>query len=96
MDQFINDFTTAGFGIVAYAASKAQELAFEKEEYDPHGAFAKALIEAFGEGRGADANGRLTTDLLDLYIVERVKTLTAGAQHPVWNRPDLVPGFPLL
>ena len=95
MDEFVNDFTTARSGIVAYAASKAQELAFEKEEYDRHGAFAKALIEAFGEGRGADANGRLTTDLLDLYVVERVKALTGGAQHPVWNRPDLVPDFPV-
>jgi hypothetical protein len=32
--------------------------------------------------------------MLDHYIVERVKDLTGGEQHPVMNR-NLIPDFPL-
>ncbi len=39
--------------------------------------------------------GRITTAMLDLYVEERVKELTKGAQHPVMTRPDLLPDFPL-
>jgi Caspase domain/WD domain, G-beta repeat len=94
MDNIVNDFTTAGSGIVVYAASQAIELAHE-DEVGQHGAFAEALIEAIGEGKGSSADGRITTDLLDFYIVERVKHLTDGAQHPVWHRPGPVSDFPV-
>jgi hypothetical protein len=52
MDKFVNDFTTAGSGIVVYAASQATELALE-DQAGQHGAFAEALIEALGEGKGS-------------------------------------------
>jgi Caspase domain len=94
MDKFVNDFTTAGSGLVVYAASQATELAHEDPD-DRHGAFAEALIESIGEGKGANPDGRITTDLLHFYIVERVKSLTKGAQHPVWNHPGPVSDFPV-
>jgi hypothetical protein len=94
MDKVVNDFTTAGSGIVVYAASQASELAHE-DNVGQHGAFAEALIEAIGEGKGSNPDGRITTDLLDFYIVERVKMLTKGAQHPVWHRPGPVSDFPV-
>jgi len=94
MDKFVNDFTTAGTGIVVYAASQATELAHEDQE-DRHGAFAEALIEAIGDGKGSNPDGRITTDLLHFYIVDRVKYLTNGAQHPVWNHPGPVSDFPV-
>jgi uncharacterized caspase-like protein len=94
MDELINDFTVSDTGIVAYAAAQAREKAWEKDEFDKHGAFGKALIEAFGEGRGA-IDGQLTTDLLDRYLTDRVMELTRKAQHPVANRPQPVPDFPV-
>jgi len=94
MDKFVNDFTTAGSGIVVYAASRATELAHE-DSVGGHGAFAEALIEAIGEGKGSSPDGRITTDLLDFYIVDRVKGLTNGAQHPVFHRPGPVSDFPV-
>jgi hypothetical protein len=65
-----------------------------------HGAFAKALIDAIGEGKASiDPSGRITTDMLDLYLADHVKELTKdedeGVQHPVMNRPAPVPDFPL-
>jgi hypothetical protein len=32
--------------------------------------------------------------MLDLYVEERVKELTGGQQHPVMNKPDVIPDFP--
>jgi WD40 repeat protein len=96
MNKVVNDFSTAGSGVVVFAASTGTELAKEDEKWDRHGAFAKALIEAIGEGKAAiEARKPITTDLLDYYVVERVKQLTDGKQHPVMHRPDLVPDFPL-
>jgi uncharacterized caspase-like protein len=94
MDKFVNDFTTAGSGIVVYAASQAVELAHE-DSVGQHGAFAEALIEAIGEGKGANPDGRITADLLHFYVVERVRALTNGAQHPVWNLPGTITDFPV-
>ncbi len=95
MNKLVNDFALAGSGLVVFGASTGTELAREDVKWDRHGAFTKALIEAIGEGKAStDATGRITTTMLDLYLEERVKELTNGAQHPVMNRPDLVTGFP--
>ena len=96
MNKVVNDFSTAGSGVVVFAASTGTELAKEFDKWDRHGAFAKALIEAIGEGKASmDPSGRITTDMLDLYVEDHVKTMTDGQQHPVMNRPILVPDFPL-
>lgn len=67
--------------------------------WDRHGAFAKALIDAIGEGRASiDPSGRITTDMLDLYLADHVKELTRDedtVQYPIMNRPAPVPDFPL-
>jgi uncharacterized caspase-like protein len=97
MSDVINDFTQSDTGIVAYAASQAQELAWEGAEFDNHGAFAKALIEAFAEGRGA-VNGMLATNDLDAYLRDRVPELAklkGETQTPVSNKPQPVKDFPI-
>jgi WD40 repeat protein len=91
MDQVIGDFTQAADGIVAYAAAQAKESAWEYPEFDRHSAFAKALIEAFGEGKGA-VNGLLKTNTLYDYVKVRVHDLAQSKGHeqtPVWNKPGL-------
>ena len=91
MDQVISDFTQTEDGIVAYAAAQATQSAWEYPEFDRHSAFAKALIEAFGEGEGAK-NGLLKTDTLYDYVKGRVHELAQSKgreQTPVWNKPGL-------
>jgi len=96
MNKVVNDFSTAGSGLIVYGASTGTERAKEDAKWDRHGAFTKALIEAIGEGKASlDPSGRITTDMLDFYIEEHVKAMTNGAQHPVMNRPVVVPSFPL-
>jgi len=96
MGKVVNDFTTVESGLVVFAASTGTEWANEDLNWDRHGAFAKALIEAIGGGKAAlDPTGRITTDMLDLYVEDHVKDMTHGKQHPVMNRPNLIPDFPL-
>ena len=96
MNKLVNDFALKDSGLVVFGASTGTESAMENDQWDRHGAFTKALIEAIGEGKASiDATGRITTTMLDLYVEERVKELTNGAQHPVMTRPDLLPDFPL-
>ena len=96
MGKVVNDFSTVGSGVVVYAASKGTEWAQEKFDWGQHGAFTKALIEAIGNGKASiDPSGRITTDMVDLYVEERVKELTGGQQHPVMNKPDVIPDFPI-
>ena len=72
MNKFVNDFSTAGSGVVVFAASTGTELAKEDVKWDSHGAFAKALIDAIGEGKAAiDRSGQITTDMLDYYVRSR-------------------------
>lgn len=95
MNKVVNDFSTAGSGLVVFAASTGTEVAKEDEQWK-HSPFTEALIEAIGEGKAAYGRSEpITTDLLDHYVVGRVKEMTEGEQHPVMNRPVLIPDFPL-
>jgi WD40 repeat protein len=100
MNKLVNDFTTINSGVVVYAASTGTEVSYEDAKWDRHGAFAKALVDAIGEGKASiDPSGRITTDMLDLYLADHVKEMTkdeeTGVQHPVMNRPGPIPDFPL-
>ena len=96
MNSIVNDFSTVGAGVVVYGASMGKETSKEDAKWDGHGAFTKALIEAIGEGKAtSDPAKPITTELLAYYVAERVKELTGGSQHPVMNRPSIVPDFPI-
>ncbi len=96
MDKVINDFSAAGSDLVVFGASTGTECATENEKWNRHGAFAQALIEAIGEGKASlDPSGRITIDMLQLYIEDRVREMTDGRQHPVMNRSSDLPDFPL-
>lgn len=39
--------------------------------------------------------GKITVNMLDLYISEKVKQLTKGQQTPTTTKPETVPDFPI-
>ena len=39
--------------------------------------------------------GRITINMLGLYISERVKELTGGKQTPTTTKPQTIPDFPI-
>lgn len=60
-----------------------------------NGAFTKAVVEAIGGSADYNKTGRITVNMLDMYISERVKELTKGAQTPTTTKPATVPDFPV-
>ena len=82
MNSIINEFARTENGVVTFASSQGRETSEESAAWG-HGAFTEALIEGLGEGK-ADLThkGAITVSELDYYVVERVKALTGGRQHP--------------
>ena len=99
INMVVNELSSTENGVVTFASSTGRELSQENDAWG-NGAFTKALIEGLGltgHKARADVTGRgvITTSALDLWVSERVKELTHGAQHPVMIRPPTVPDFPM-
>ena len=97
INKIIGDFSNTGRGIVTFAASTGRQVSMENAAWG-NGAFTKAVIEGIGlpgiPPRALATGGKITASSLDLYVTERVKELTKGAQSPVMIR-GAVPDFPL-
>ena len=88
----VNDFTKTENGVVVFASSQGNEPAREDPVWG-HGAFSLALIDGLEGKADVMHTGEITVSGLDLYIADRVKTLTEGHQHPVMSRPSTIPDF---
>lgn len=91
---FIAELASADNGVVVFAASTGRQASHEKVEWN-NGAFTRALIEGLQGHADAQHTGRVTLNMLDLYISERVKQLTQGLQTPTTAKPSTVPDFPV-
>jgi len=91
----VNELASAENGAVVFASSTGKQYSFEDANWG-NGAFTKAVVEGI-EGR-ADytGKGKITINMLDLYISERVKELTKGKQTPATAKPQTIPDFPLV
>jgi hypothetical protein len=99
INSVVNEFTRSERGVVVFTASTGRQLSQENSAWG-NGAFTKAVIEGLGmPGKKAMADyrgdGKITTSALDLYVSERVKSLTGGTQSPVMIRPSTVPDYPI-
>jgi hypothetical protein len=99
INAMVSELSSTENGVVTYASSTGRQLSQENDSWH-NGAFTKALIEglpAAGRTGKADVTnkGFITTAALDLWLAERVKELTGGAQSPVMSRPQTIPDFPL-
>ena len=90
----INELSSAENGAVVFAASTGNQVALEDPAWG-HGAFTKALLEAFAGKADFMHRGRITVNMIDLYVSDRVKELTDGAQTPTTAKPQTVPDFPV-
>ncbi|HQC11530.1 MAG TPA: hypothetical protein PK953_11520, partial [Smithellaceae bacterium] len=57
--------------------------------------FTKALVEGIGGRADYSGKGKITINMLDLYLSERVKELTGGKQTPTTTKPQTIPDFPI-
>jgi uncharacterized caspase-like protein len=90
----VNELTSAENGAVVFAASTGRQVAQERDEWG-NGAFTKALLEGLSGSADYGHTGKITVNMLDLYISERVKVLTNGAQTPTTAKPQTIGDFPV-
>ncbi len=91
----INELSSADNGVIVFAAATGRQYAQESPDWG-NGAFTKAILEGLRGKADYNKSGRITHKMLDLYVSERVKALTEGAQSPVTIVPSGVPDFPLV
>lgn len=91
----VNELSATENGVVVFASSTGSQYSLESPEWG-NGAFTKALIEAFSGKADYNQNGRITVNMIDLYVSERVKQLTKGQQMPTTTKPPTVPDFPVI
>ncbi len=91
---FVNELASAENGAVVYASSTGSQVALEDPAWG-NGAFTKALVEGLSGKAAYGGAGKVTVNMLDLWLSERVKELTAGRQTPTTTKPQTVPDFPI-
>jgi hypothetical protein len=91
----VNELASAENGAVVFASSTGKQYSFEDPNWG-NGAFTKAAVEGIEGKADYMGKGRITINMLDLYISERVKELTKGKQTPATAKPQTIPDFPLV
>ena len=89
----VSELANAENGAIVFTACTGKQSALEDAKWG-NGAFTLALIEGLS-GKAARGGDRITVDMLDVYISERVKELTGGKQTPTTTKPKTVPDFPI-
>ena len=90
----VNELTSAESGVVVFASFTGNQYSVEDPAWK-NGAFTKAAVEGITGNADYTGQGKITINLLDLYISERVKELTQGQQTPTTTKPQTIPDFPM-
>jgi WD40 repeat protein len=94
VSSVINELASAENGAVVFSSATGRQYALENVEWG-NGAFTKGLVEGLRGKADFTSTGRITVNMLDLYVSERVKELTKGQQTPTTVKPPNVPDFPV-
>jgi WD40 repeat protein len=90
----VNELASAENGAVVFSSATGRQYALENADWG-NGAFTKGLVEGIRGKADYTSTGRITVNMLDLYVSERVKELTQGQQTPTTVKPPNVPDFPV-
>ncbi|MBI4824487.1 MAG: caspase family protein, partial [Nitrospirae bacterium] len=94
IDAVVNELSSAENGAIVFAASTGKQYSLEDASWG-NGAFTKALVEGLSGKADYTGKGRITLNMLDLYVSERVKELTKGKQTPTTTKPVITVDFPI-
>jgi WD40 repeat protein len=94
LNGVVNELSSAENGAIVFAASTGNQLSLENSEWG-NGAFTKAVVDGLLGRADYGGKGRITVNMLDLFISETVKDLTRGRQTPTTAKPQTVPDFPI-
>ena len=92
LTRVIQEFSSSENGVITFGASTGRQVSQERDEWR-NGAFTEALLEAFGGSADLNRDGAINLSEMQLYLADRVKTLTNGEQHPVVSRPPTIRDF---
>ncbi len=95
INGIVNELAAVENGAVVFTSSTGNQFSLESDAWG-NGAFTKALIEAVNGKADYTGKGKITVNMIDLYISERVKELTKGAQTPSTTKPQTIPDFPVV
>lgn len=95
ISRFVSELGSAEQGVVVLTASIGTQPSQESAEWG-NGAFTKALLEGLSGRADYRKTGRVTLNMLDLYLSERVRELTQGTQTPATAKPSTIADFPLV
>ncbi len=90
----VNELASAENGAVVFASSTGKQYSLEDKSWG-NGAFTKALVEGLSGKADYHGKGKITINMLDLYLSERVKELTKGKQTPTTTKPQTISDFPV-
>ncbi|MEJ5376343.1 MAG: caspase family protein [bacterium] len=90
----INELASAENGAIVFSSATGRQYSLENPDWR-NGAFTLALLEGIRGKADFRGSGRITVNMLDLYVSERVKELTEGKQTPTTVKPPNVPDFPV-
>jgi WD40 repeat protein/uncharacterized caspase-like protein len=94
INAVVNELTSAENGAVVFASSTGKQDSLEDPVWG-NGAFTKALVEALNGKAAYGGSKKITINMLDLYLSERVKELTRGQQTPTTTKPQTIQDFPI-
>jgi WD40 repeat protein len=89
-----NELSSAENGAIVFASSTGRQYSLERPEWN-NGAFTKALIEGLSGKADYTKKGKISINMIDLYLSERVKELTDGQQTPTTTKPQTIQDFPI-
>ena len=81
LNQAIEELVNTEPGVTVMTSSSGKEFSYENPLWG-HGAFTKALLEGLNGSADFNKDKVITLMELNLYVMERVKELTNGRQHP--------------
>jgi hypothetical protein len=90
----VNELAGTENGVVVFSSSTGRQFSYEDPAWR-NGAFTRALVEGLDGAAAQGGSTRITYKMLDFYVSDRVKALTAGRQTPVTQAPGGVPDFPV-
>jgi WD40 repeat protein len=93
-DDLARDLATDDYGVVVLCSSMGREFSIESDSVE-HGYFTLALVEGLSGKGGKSTDGAVYLHHLEGHVVERVKKLSDGRQHPVVSKPSTIRSFPL-
>lgn len=89
VNRVVNDLVSAENGVVVFAASTGDQLSYENKLWG-NGAFTKAIVEGLDGAARLGNRPAITTAMLEIYVGERVRDLTADRQTPIVGKPMAV------